>query len=124
MTTLTRNRVLDDRIDVRMKVGATWVGPELREIATVIDPSTGGPLAEVPPVERARVLRGVSDLVRSDGDRLARLISNEQLNGFHTGHRPSGMIGDDGIHGLDKYRRTVSTSRRAETAADLMPADS
>ncbi|MGB6161901.1 MAG: aldehyde dehydrogenase family protein [Pseudonocardiaceae bacterium] len=47
----------------------------------------------------------------------------EQLNGYHTGYRLSGILGDDGTHGLEKYsrRRTTYTSWRQETAADLMP---
>jgi lactaldehyde dehydrogenase/glycolaldehyde dehydrogenase len=46
------------------------------------------------------------------------------LNGYHTGYRLSGILGDDGAHGLEKYsrRRTVYTSWREQSAAKLMPA--
>jgi len=46
-----------------------------------------------------------------------------QLNGHHSGYRLSGILGDDGTHGFEKYsrRRTTYTSWRQETAADLMP---
>jgi lactaldehyde dehydrogenase/glycolaldehyde dehydrogenase len=59
----------------------------------------------------------------SFGELYVNKIGPEQLNGHHTGYRKSGILGDDGTHGLEKYsrRRTVYTSWREETAADLMP---
>jgi lactaldehyde dehydrogenase/glycolaldehyde dehydrogenase len=58
------------------------------------------------------------------GELYINKIGPEQLNGHHTGYRSSGILGDDGTHGLDKYsrRRTVYTSWREKTAAELMPA--
>jgi lactaldehyde dehydrogenase/glycolaldehyde dehydrogenase len=57
------------------------------------------------------------------GELYVNKIGPEQLHGHHTGYRQSGIMGDDGTHGLDKYsrRRTVYTSWREKTAADLMP---
>jgi lactaldehyde dehydrogenase/glycolaldehyde dehydrogenase len=57
------------------------------------------------------------------GELYINKIGPEQLNGHHTGYRLSGVLGDDGTHGLDKYsrRRTTYTSWRDQTAADLMP---
>jgi lactaldehyde dehydrogenase / glycolaldehyde dehydrogenase len=57
------------------------------------------------------------------GELYVNKVGPEQLNGHHTGYRKSGMLGDDGTHGLEKYsrRRTVYTSWREQTAADLMP---
>jgi lactaldehyde dehydrogenase/glycolaldehyde dehydrogenase len=57
------------------------------------------------------------------GELYINKIGPEQLNGYHTGYRLSGTLGDDGAHGLEKYsrRRTAYTSWRDETAADLMP---
>jgi lactaldehyde dehydrogenase/glycolaldehyde dehydrogenase len=57
------------------------------------------------------------------GELYVNKIGPEQLNGHHTGYRSSGMLGDDGTHGLDKYsrRRTAYTSWREVSAADLMP---
>jgi lactaldehyde dehydrogenase/glycolaldehyde dehydrogenase len=59
------------------------------------------------------------------GELYINKIGPEQLNGYHTGYRHSGMLGDDGTHGLEKYsrRRTAYVSWREDTAADLMPAD-
>ena len=58
------------------------------------------------------------------GELYINKIGPEQLNGHHTGYRSSGILGDDGTHGLDKYsrRRTVYSSWREKTAAELMPA--
>jgi lactaldehyde dehydrogenase / glycolaldehyde dehydrogenase len=58
------------------------------------------------------------------GELYVNKIGPEQLNGNHTGYRHSGILGDDGTHGLEKYsrRRTAFVSWREETAADLMPA--
>jgi lactaldehyde dehydrogenase/glycolaldehyde dehydrogenase len=57
------------------------------------------------------------------GELYVNKIGPEQLNGHHTGYRQSGIMGDDGTHGLDKYsrRRTTYSSWREKTAADLMP---
>jgi lactaldehyde dehydrogenase/glycolaldehyde dehydrogenase len=57
------------------------------------------------------------------GELYVNKIGPEQLNGHHTGYRSSGIMGDDGTHGLEKYsrRRTAYTSWRDKTAADLMP---
>jgi acyl-CoA reductase-like NAD-dependent aldehyde dehydrogenase len=57
------------------------------------------------------------------GELYINKIGPEQLNGHHTGYRLSGILGDDGTHGFEKYsrRRTTYTSWRQETAADLMP---
>jgi lactaldehyde dehydrogenase/glycolaldehyde dehydrogenase len=57
------------------------------------------------------------------GELYVNKIGPEQLNGHHTGYRQSGIMGDDGTHGLEKYsrRRTTYTSWREQTAADLMP---
>ena len=57
------------------------------------------------------------------GELYVNKIGPEQLNGFHTGYRQSGLIGDDGTHGLEKYsrKRTAYTSWREESAASLMP---
>jgi lactaldehyde dehydrogenase/glycolaldehyde dehydrogenase len=57
------------------------------------------------------------------GELYINKIGPEQLNGHHTGYRLSGILGDDGTHGFEKYsrRRTTYTSWREETAADLMP---
>jgi lactaldehyde dehydrogenase/glycolaldehyde dehydrogenase len=57
------------------------------------------------------------------GELYVNKIGPEQLNGHHTGYRSSGIMGDDGTHGLEKYsrRRTTYTSWREKTAADLMP---
>jgi lactaldehyde dehydrogenase/glycolaldehyde dehydrogenase len=57
------------------------------------------------------------------GELYVNKIGPEQLNGYHTGYRMSGVLGDDGTHGLEKYsrRRTAYTSWRTQTAADLMP---
>ena len=57
------------------------------------------------------------------GELYINKIGPEQLNGYHTGYRLSGLLGDDGTHGLEKYsrRRTAYTSWRDDTAADLMP---
>ncbi|MDB5860385.1 MAG: aldehyde dehydrogenase [Ramlibacter sp.] len=58
------------------------------------------------------------------GELYVNKIGPEQLHGHHAGYRSSGIMGDDGTHGLDKYsrRRTAYTSWREHTAADLMPA--
>jgi len=58
------------------------------------------------------------------GELYLNKIGPEQLNGYHTGFRHSGILGDDGTHGRDKYsrRRTAYVSWREDTAADLMPA--
>lgn len=58
------------------------------------------------------------------GELYVNKIGPEQLHGHHTGYRSSGLLGDDGIHGLEKYsrRRTVYSSWRETTAAELMPA--
>ncbi|MHB8690247.1 MAG: aldehyde dehydrogenase family protein [Solirubrobacteraceae bacterium] len=58
------------------------------------------------------------------GELYVNKIGPEQLNGYHTGYRHSGILGDDGTHGLDKYsrRRTAYVSWREDTAAELMPA--
>jgi lactaldehyde dehydrogenase / glycolaldehyde dehydrogenase len=58
------------------------------------------------------------------GELYVNKIGPEQLNGYHTGYRHSGMLGDDGTHGLEKYsrRRTAYVSWREDTAAELMPA--
>ncbi|MDX6704548.1 MAG: lactaldehyde dehydrogenase / glycolaldehyde dehydrogenase [Solirubrobacteraceae bacterium] len=58
------------------------------------------------------------------GELYINKIGPEQLNGYHTGYRHSGILGDDGTHGLEKYsrRRTAYVSWREDTAADLMPA--
>ncbi|HWF49954.1 MAG TPA: aldehyde dehydrogenase family protein [Solirubrobacteraceae bacterium] len=58
------------------------------------------------------------------GELYINKIGPEQLNGYHTGYRHSGVLGDDGTHGLEKYsrRRTAYLSWREDTAADLMPA--
>jgi lactaldehyde dehydrogenase/glycolaldehyde dehydrogenase len=58
------------------------------------------------------------------GELYVNKIGPEQLNGYHTGYRLSGILGDDGTHGLEKYsrRRTVYTSWREQSAAELMPA--
>lgn len=58
------------------------------------------------------------------GELYVSKIGPEQLHGHHTGYRSSGLLGDDGIHGLEKYsrRRTVYSSWRETTAAELMPA--
>jgi lactaldehyde dehydrogenase/glycolaldehyde dehydrogenase len=57
------------------------------------------------------------------GELYINKIGPEQLNGHHTDYRLSGILGDDGTHGFEKYsrRRTTYTSWRQETAADLMP---
>ena len=59
------------------------------------------------------------------GELYINKIGPEQLNGYHTGYRHSGILGDDGTHGLEKYsrRRTAYVSWREDTAADLMPAN-
>jgi lactaldehyde dehydrogenase/glycolaldehyde dehydrogenase len=58
------------------------------------------------------------------GELYINKIGPEQLNGHHTGYRSSGIFGDDGTHGLEKYSRlrTAYTSWREQSAADLMPA--
>jgi lactaldehyde dehydrogenase / glycolaldehyde dehydrogenase len=58
------------------------------------------------------------------GELYVNKIGPEQLNGYHTGYRHSGISGDDGTHGLEKYsrRRTAYVSWREDTAATLMPA--
>ncbi|HZZ92399.1 MAG TPA: aldehyde dehydrogenase family protein [Usitatibacter sp.] len=58
------------------------------------------------------------------GELYVNKIGPEQLNGYHAGFRASGLLGDDGVHGLEKYsrRRTVYSSWRAKSAAELMPA--
>ena len=57
------------------------------------------------------------------GELYVNKIGPEQLNGHHTGYRLSGILGDDGTYGFEKYsrRRTTYTSWRTATAADLMP---
>jgi lactaldehyde dehydrogenase / glycolaldehyde dehydrogenase len=56
------------------------------------------------------------------GELYINKIGPEQLNGHHTGYRLSGILGDDGTHGFEKYsRRRTTTSWRKTTAADLMP---
>jgi lactaldehyde dehydrogenase/glycolaldehyde dehydrogenase len=57
------------------------------------------------------------------GELYVNKIGPEQLNGHHTGYRSSGIFGDDGTHGLEKYsrRRTAYTSWRDRSAASLMP---
>ena len=57
------------------------------------------------------------------GELYVNKIGPEQLNGYHTGYRFSGILGDDGTHGLEKYsrRRTAYTSWREQSAAELMP---
>jgi lactaldehyde dehydrogenase/glycolaldehyde dehydrogenase len=57
------------------------------------------------------------------GELYVNKIGPEQLNGHHTGYRHSGIMGDDGTHGLEKYfrRRTTYSSWREHTAAGLMP---
>jgi lactaldehyde dehydrogenase / glycolaldehyde dehydrogenase len=57
------------------------------------------------------------------GEIYVNKIGPEQLNGNHTGYRQSGLQGDDGVHGLEKYyrRRTAYSSWRETTAAQLMP---
>jgi lactaldehyde dehydrogenase / glycolaldehyde dehydrogenase len=57
------------------------------------------------------------------GELYINKIGPEQVNGFHTGYRLSGLGGDDGKHGLEKYlrRRTVYTSWRDNSATPLMP---
>jgi lactaldehyde dehydrogenase/glycolaldehyde dehydrogenase len=57
------------------------------------------------------------------GELYVNKIGPEQLNGHHTGYRHSGIMGDDGTHGLEKYfrRRTTYSSWREQTAAGLMP---
>jgi lactaldehyde dehydrogenase / glycolaldehyde dehydrogenase len=57
------------------------------------------------------------------GEQYVNKIGPEQLHGHHTGYRLSGILGDDGVHGLEKYsrRRTTYTSWRTEPARDLMP---
>jgi len=58
------------------------------------------------------------------GELYVNKIGPEQLNGYHTGYRHSGELGDDGTHGFEKYsrRRTAYVSWRDDTAATLMPA--
>jgi lactaldehyde dehydrogenase/glycolaldehyde dehydrogenase len=57
------------------------------------------------------------------GELYVNKIGPEQLNGYHTGYRSSGIPGDDGTHGPVKYsrRRTAYTSWREQSAAELMP---
>ena len=51
-------------------------------------------------------------------------IGPEQLQGFHTGYRLSGMGGDDGPHGYERYLRRKTMYLRYDgfgTPAELHP---
>jgi acyl-CoA reductase-like NAD-dependent aldehyde dehydrogenase len=139
-----RMRVGDMWIDGTQRTSAPVINPATGEVITHVPEATPDDArsaleaakraqpawAALTPRERATYLfsndarivqRGAQTI--DFGELYVNKIGPEQLNGNHTGYRQSGLQGDDGVHGLEKYyrRRTTYSSWRETTAAQLMP---
>jgi lactaldehyde dehydrogenase/glycolaldehyde dehydrogenase len=69
-----------------------------------------------------RAMRAVDDI--DFGEVYVNKIGPEQLQGFHTGYRLSGMGGDDGQYGYERYfRRKTVYLRYGETDAGAAPSN-
>jgi lactaldehyde dehydrogenase/glycolaldehyde dehydrogenase len=69
-----------------------------------------------------RAMRAIDDI--DFGEIYVNKIGPEQLQGFHTGYRLSGMGGDDGPYGYERYLRRKTVYLHYEgfgTPAELHP---
>jgi lactaldehyde dehydrogenase/glycolaldehyde dehydrogenase len=73
------------------------------EVVNLANDSPYGLTAYVFTRDLNRALRAIDDI--DFGEVYVNKIGPEQLQGFHTGYRHSGMGGDDGEYGYERYRR-------------------
>ena len=66
-----------------------------------------------------RAMRAVDDI--EAGEVYINKIGPEQLQGFHTGYGLSGMGGDDGAYGYERYSRRKTIYLRHGAAAEPGP---
>ena len=66
-----------------------------------------------------RAMRAVDDI--EAGEVYINKIGPEQLQGFHTGYGLSGMGGDDGVYGYERYSRRKTVYLRPGGVAEPAP---
>ncbi|WP_167133030.1 aldehyde dehydrogenase family protein [Paramicrobacterium chengjingii] len=76
------------------------------EVARMANASEYGLSAYIYTENFSRAMRMVGDL--ESGEVFINREGPEEVNGFHTGWGDSGLGGDDGVHGLELYRRKKS----------------
>ena len=129
--------------------GGYWYAPtvltDVRPDMAIVHEEIFGPVAPVLPFDRfddavrisnaskfglsaylftrdiGRIMRTVRDV--EFGEIYVNRIGLESLQGFHGGYKQSGLGGDDGPHGLDKYlrKKTVYVNWGDQPATPLMP---
>jgi lactaldehyde dehydrogenase/glycolaldehyde dehydrogenase len=95
---------------------------DFEEVVSLANDSPYGLSAYVFTSDLHRAMRAIDDI--DFGEIYVNKIGPEQLQGFHTGYRLSGMGGDDGPYGYERYLRRKTVYLHYEgfgTPAELHP---